>query len=316
MTELSTPTSPTEIAQGQAPPIEDVFVVVRRFNYHEANLWGPHHDSQRTQLDSEHVLNGLSAQYARELEEGLDTIQAAEGQYDPAEFPWLPEPKHVIDRVVTTAEHIRRGLSSDSYAISDTLPQEDTLDTDVPKDKQHHLRHTRASLRAKLRGFYPQTAYDMVNDAERSGDYRELIPLESRREYREVTPHDVDLLAQEDPATFVRVATDMLSPIRNEHTPLSNETLNALTTAVNTRQEEIGSLRTVLLINGWRIAQRNGSTDVAQTIQDSLSQESSLRHYMELYESQESFAPSRETMKRNVTRWVDEHVDSGDNTLI
>lgn len=313
MTELSTPTSPAEIAQGQAPPIEDVFVVVRRFNYHEANLWGPHHDSQRTQLDSEHVLNGLSAQYARELEKGLDTIQAAEGQYDPAEFPWLPEPKHVIDRVVTAAEHIRRGLSSDSYAVTDTLPKEEIPDIDVPRVRKRFLHRTRASLRAKLHGKHASTADSTVRHAEMSGNYRELTPLESQREYHEVTPHDVDLLAQEDPATFVRVATDILSPIRNEHTPLSDETLNALNTAVNTRQEEIGSLGAVLLINCWRIAQRNGSADVAQTIQDSLDQESSLRHYMELYESQETFAPTRETMKQNATRYVDEYVNSGGN---
>jgi hypothetical protein len=311
MTELSTPTNPAEVAQGQAPPIEDVFAVVRRFNYHEANLWGPHHDSQRTQLSSEHILNGLSAQYARELEEGLDTIRGAEGQYDTTEFPWLPEPKHVIDRAVTAAEHIRRGLSSDSYAVTNTLPQEEVPDIDVPRVRRRFLHRTRASLRAKLHGKHASVADSTVRHAEISGDYRELTPLESQREYHEVTPHDVDLLAQEDPATFVRVVTDILSPIRNEHTPLSDETLNALTTAVNTRQEEIGSLGTILLINCWRLAQRNGSTEVVQAIQSSLDQESSIRHYMELYEPQESFAPSRETMKRNATRYVDEYVDNG-----
>lgn len=311
MTELSTSTSPAEVAQGQAPPIEDVFAVVRRFNYHEANLWGPHHDTQRPQSGSEQVLDGLYAQYARELEEGLDTIRGAEDQYDVTEFPWLPEPKHVIDRVVTAAEHIRRGLSSDSYAVTDTLPQEEAPDIDVPRVRKRFLHRTRASLRAKLHGKHASTADSMVRHAEMSGDYRELTPLESQREYHEVTPHDVDVLTQEDPATFVRVATDILSPIRNEHTALSDETLSTLAATVNARQEEVGSLGTVLLINCWRLAQRNGSTEVAQAIQTSLSQDSSLRHYMELYEPQESFAPSRETMKRNATRYVDEYVDSG-----
>lgn len=313
MTELSTPTSSAEVAQGQAPPIEDVFTVVRRFNYHEANLWGPHHDTQRPQSGFEHVLDGLYAQYARELEEGLNTVRCAEDQYDVTEFPWLPEPKHVIDRAVTAAEHIRRGLSSDSYAVTDTLPQVEAPGIDVPRVRKRFLHRTRASLRAKLYGKHASTADSTVRHAEMSGDYREFTPLESQREYHEVTPHDVDVLVQEDPATFVRVAADMLSPIRNEHTALSDETLSTLASAVNTRQAEVGSLGTVLLINCWRLAQRNGNSEVVQAIQDSLSQDSSLRHYMELYEPQESFAPSRETMKRNATRYVDEYVDNGGN---
>jgi hypothetical protein len=311
MTELKTPTSLTEIAQGQTPRIEDVFEVVRRFNYHEANLWSPHHDIQRTQLNSEDVIGGRSAQHARELEEGLDTIQAAEGQYDTAEFPWIPEPKHVIDHVVTAAEDIRRGLSSDSYAVTDTLPQEEIPDIDESMARKRFLHRTRASLRAKLHGLHASVADSAVRHAEMSADYSEMTPLESERHYQEITPYDVDLLAQEDPVTFVRVAADILSPIRNEHRLLSDEVLSSLTMAVIIRREEIGSLGTILLINCWRLAQRNGSTEVVKAIQSSLGEESSLRHYMELYEHHESLAPSQETMERNAIKYIDEYVDSG-----
>lgn len=175
------------------------------------------------------------------------------------------------------------------------------------------LHRARASLRAKLQGYHASVADDYIRHAEMSDDYRELSPLESQREYHEVTPHDVDLLAQEDPATFVIIVTDILSPIRNEHTSLSDQTLNALVKTISARKEEIGSLGTVLLINCWRIAQQNGGTEVVQAIQSSLDQQSSLRYYMELYKPRELYAPSRERMRQNATRYVDEYIDSGGN---
>lgn len=311
MAELVTATRPTEYTQTEPPAIEDVLGVVRRFNYHTIGLWTPHHDSQREIIGTEYVLNGRQAQYSRELEQNLDTLRAAEGQFDPSEYNWLPEPKDVVNHVVGAAESIRRSLSSDSYAMSDTLPQEEEPARDSPRIRKHFLHRTRAALRNKLIGKNESTVNDTVLHAEIRGDYRELTPLESRREYQEITPSHIKLLSQEEPAVFIKLSTDILSPIRNEHMPLSNESLSSLVALINERKDEVGSLSAILLINCWRLAIQNNNPGLALSIQSTLEEKSSLRHYMELYEHQEVSTPSQENMKRNATRYMGEYTEKG-----
>jgi len=310
MTEVNTTIPNIESNNISVPAIEDVYEIMRRFSYHEAGLWKPHHDSTYLSVDSEHIFTGYLANDATKLQEGLDTLQAAEGHFDKTKFPWLPETEHVINHAVSTAEHIRRRLSSDSYAMSDSLPQERVVDTEDPQRRKRFLHRTRAGLVTKLSGKHESVADSILRQAE-GGDYHELTPLESEREYHDITPDDIQQLAQEEPGNFIILSADILSPIRNEHMPLSDETLSRLVDLINGRSEEIGPFKTTLLLNCWRLAQQNSSTEVATTIQSLLDEQSALRHFMDAYEPREPTGPSRETMKQNVANIMDEFVDSG-----
>lgn len=308
MTELSSPTLPVEGQQINVPTIEEVFETVRRLNYYEVTLWTAHHDAQRPNVDGEHILQSFPAQDAEKLFNGITTLRDAEGHYDIETFPWLPRPEQIIHKVVNAAESIRRGLSDDAYAVSDSLPQ--PTSSDRSRD-QGLLRRTQARLRATLRGSYPSVADQMVRHAEMSGDYKELIPLESQREYQEVTPQDIQSLEQEEPGNFIKLSADVLSPIRNEHSQLSEETLSSLAALISKRKDEIGATYSVLLINCWRLAQQNGCQDIAQSIESQLGDDSPLKHFMELYESKETVSPNPDTMKANATRLFDEYIDRG-----
>ena len=310
MTEVNTTIHNIESNNISVPAIKDVYEIMRRFKYHELGLWKPHHDSTSRSVDSEHIFTGNLANDATKLQEGLDTLQAAEGHFDRTKFSWLPKTEHVINHAVSTAEHIRRRLSSDSYAMSDSLPQERVVDTEDPQRRKRFLHRTRAGLVTKLSGKHESVADSILRQAE-GGDYHELTPLESEREYHDITPDDIQQLAQEEPGNFIILSADILSPIRNEHMPLSDETLSRLVDLINGRSEEIGPFKTTLLLNCWRLAQQNSSAEVATTIQSLLDEQSALRHFMDAYEPREPTGSSRETMKQNVAYIMDEFVDRG-----
>ena len=311
MTEVNTTIPNLESNNISVPAIEDVYDIMHWFGYYESGLWRPHHDSTYRSADSEFIFTGYSANDATNLQEGLDTLQAAEGHFDRTKFSWLPKTEHVINHAVSTAERIRRQLSSDSFAMSDSLPHEKVVDNEDPQRRKRFLHRIRAGLVTKLRDKHESVADSILHQAERSGDYHELTPLESEREYHDITPDDIDQLAQEEPNNFIILSADILSPIRNEHKPLSDETLSHLVDLINGRSEEIGPFKTTLLLNCWRLAQQNSSAEVATTIQSLLDEQSALRHFMDAYEPREPTGPSRETMKQNVANIMDEFVDSG-----
>ncbi len=312
MSELTITTNPTE-GSPLIPSPEEVREAVRRALYFpEYDLWRPHHDSKNIDSEPGDIFSTHQATMADWLEQGLETLRGAEDHLNPTEHPWLPRPASVIHHAIDSAEVIRRKLSDDVFMMSDSLPTKEPSYTSGASSESG-LRLARAESRANLTGTHVSTVGGTVRHAEISGDYRELRPLESAREYREVTPHDIELIAQDEPTVFARAMADILSPIRNEHEPLSHELLGATASAINTRRDEIGSFRTTLLLNCWRLAKQNGSEEVAQDIESSLGETSALRHYMELYEPAETTSPSQEAMKQNATRYFDEYVDSGGN---
>lgn len=313
-------TATTEILtvpeQQPVPSAGQLLDIVRRWNYHEAALWTPHYDNQDQELASGGaVFEWRQARDTDEWLKDLESMRAAEGHYDTVQYPWLPERQSVPGYAVNVAESIRRRLSPDAAMLADALPpQEGDRPADRLPDVKRQLQLERATDRAKLLGQHTSTARNRLHRAEASGDHRELVPLTSRRVYREISLDDVAALETEADGTLVQLAADMLSPVRDEHLPMRPEVLERLASEVAARRAAIGGFAELLLTNCWRLAQRRGQTEQAGRISGLLDAGSALRSYLESYESVQATKPDTELMQRNAERFTSEYLAAGGDT--
>ena len=226
----------------------------------------------------------------------------------------------VISSLINTAESIRRDISADSINISDSVSELDLAYEQVneggsekkPALDKRKIQLARATANVALSGFRSSVAYENVRRANISDDHSGVFPLSSKREYHDISGEDVvSLLSRESPGSFVAFAADILSPIRNEHTTLSEGALSEIASLIASRQEEIGPLSTVLFANCWRIAHQNGSQKVVQEIESILPETSSLRHFMRLYEKHEPKVFDAETLRSNSEKYTNEYIASG-----
>lgn len=300
----------------QIPKIEEVYVTAcRLFRFFESRSWRSHHDEVNPDSTAATVpiLDSYSSMDAEKLANGLAVMRGAEGHYDREKYKWLPDGTEVIQNSVRAAEVIRRSLSADAYAISDSLPDEQ----DVIISKRHkddpkpHLQEGRAEAHLNLRGQSLSVTGSLIRRAELIGDHADIRPLESQRIYHKVSVGDVEALGQEEAADFARLAADLLSPIRDDHLRTQPEVLVGLANIVNQRREELGSITDVLLINCWRLAQHHTETESAGKIIELLDESSPVRHYLEKYAPEAPTSLSQELMQNNSSRYRDEYMGAG-----
>jgi hypothetical protein len=306
---LATETTP--LLQPGTPSIGDLSNVVGRLNGSNNDLWRGHYDSQLYHHQGGEQLVESVARPAADLLQGLEILKAAEGQYDTDVHTWIPQSHDVINRVVGAAESIRRRLSSDVYALSDTLPAEQE---DIIRAKRMHhptqfLLRTRAEDRLRLEGSQMSVIGAIIQSAENSGNYSQLRPITSRRQYHEIVLEDVNALDEVGNADFVQLVADVLSPIRNEHSKISEVVLKRVAEGVALKKGELQSCSQILLLNAWHIAQQNSYTETAQYILTLVEEGTALQYYMSEYEHRSSTEPSPELARRNADHFLQEYTD-------